>query len=247
MSSGIKESLRGEVLNLHDIKKDYDSPTGSLPILKGVNLALKTGEMAFILGRSGSGKSTLLHIIGGLDLPTHGKVFFEGEDLTRLNEREIAKIRNQRIGYVFQFYHLIPELTLYENVLLPSLIAGRRDDRWARELLKRMRLLSRKDHYPSELSGGEQQRAALARALVNRPSLVLCDEPTGNLDEETAEEVVSLIQQMNQEDGTSFLIVTHDESLAWRYTCSYRLQDGVLFRYNQKSLDLGNTKLTKDS
>lgn len=247
MSSPVQESLRGEVLNLHDIKKDYVSPTGPLSILKGVNLSLKTGEMAFILGRSGSGKSTLLHLIGGLDQPTYGKIFFEGEDLTRLSEKEISKIRNQRIGYVFQFYHLIPELTLYENVLLPSLMAGRKDERWVRELLKRMRLLSRKDHYPSQLSGGEQQRAALARALVNRPSLVLCDEPTGNLDEETAEEVVALIQQMNQQEGISFLIVTHDESLAWRYTCSYRLQEGVLFRYNQKNLELGDTKLSKDS
>ena len=221
------------LLEAYDLRKDYDSPAGRIGVLKGLHFTLSRGEMTFIIGRSGSGKSTLLHLLGGLDSPTAGKIIFEGEDITAMNERPLARIRNRRIGLVFQFYHLLPELTLYENVVLPSMIAGKRDDKWAKELLKRVKLLSRQDHYPSELSGGEQQRAALARALINRPSIVLCDEPTGNLDRETAESILSLITDLNQHDGQAFVIVTHDEALAWRYPQVYRLVDGVLLRENQ--------------
>lgn len=225
-STGTDASL----LATYDLKKDYDSPAGRLAVLKGVHFTLKRGEMIFIVGRSGSGKSTLLHLLGGLDQPTTGKILFEGEDLTLMNERTLAKIRNRRFGFVFQFYHLLPELTLYENVLLPSMISGKSDAKWAKEILRRVKLLSRQDHYPSELSGGEQQRAAIARALVNRPSVVLCDEPTGNLDRETAESTLSLIHDLNQREGQAFVIVTHDEVLAWRYPNVLRLVDGVLLR-----------------
>ena len=222
--------MSNALLSAYDLRKDYDSPAGLLPILKGLHLTLNGGEMGFIIGRSGSGKSTLLHLLGGLDLPTSGKIIFEGEDITAMSEKALARVRNRRIGLVFQSYHLLPELTLFENVLLPSMIAGKRDDKWAKEILKRVKLLSRQDHYPSELSGGEQQRAAIARALMNRPSVVLCDEPTGNLDRETAENVLSLITDLNQREGQSFLIVTHDEALAWRYPNVYRMVDGVLMR-----------------
>jgi ABC-type lipoprotein export system ATPase subunit len=218
------------LLRVYDLKKDYESAAGLLPILKGVHFTLNPGEMTFIIGRSGSGKSTLLHILGGLDTPSSGKIVFEGEDLTSLKEKKLSRIRNRRVGFVFQFYHLLPELTLYENVLLPSIIAGKRNDKWVKEILKRVKLLSRQDHYPSELSGGEQQRAAIARALVNRPSVVFCDEPTGNLDRETAESILSLLSDLNQHEGQSFVIVTHDEALAWRYNNVYRLVDGVLLR-----------------
>lgn len=218
------------LLAAYDLKKDYESPTGPLPILKGLQMTIKTGDMSFIIGRSGSGKSTLLHLLAGLDTPTAGKIIFEGEELTAMNEKAISRIRNRRLGFVFQFYHLLPELTLYENVLLPSLIAGKRDDNWCKELLKRVKLLSRQDHYPSELSGGEQQRAALARALMNRPSLVLCDEPTGNLDRETSESILFLMNDLNRRDGQAFVIVTHDEVLAWRYPQVFRLVDGVLVK-----------------
>ena len=218
------------LLRVYDLKKEYDSPTGLLPILKGVHFSVKPGEMVFIIGRSGSGKSTLLHLLGGLDVPTSGKIIFEGEDITALKEKKLARIRNLRVGFVFQFYHLLPELTLYENVLLPSMIAGKRNDKWVKEILKRVKLMSRQDHYPSELSGGEQQRAAIARALVNRPSLVFCDEPTGNLDRETSESLLSLLSDLNRHEGQSFVIVTHDEALAWRYNNVYRLVDGVLVR-----------------
>ncbi len=226
-----------ELLSVAGLCKDYESPAGKLPVLKGVDFHLKAGQMSLIYGRSGSGKSTLLHLMGGLDRPTAGTILFENHDLSTLSQRELARIRNRRLGFVFQFYHLIPELTLFQNVLLPSLIAGRPDKKWARELLKRVRLSSRQDHYPQELSGGEQQRAAVARALMNHPAVILCDEPTGNLDEETAEEVISLLNDLNRYDGLAFVIVTHDEAVAWHYTDVYRLQDGVLFlnHNNQKS------------
>ena len=227
----------GSILETYDLKKDYDSPGGRLEVLKGIRFALKAGEMVFVIGRSGSGKSTFLHLLGGLDPPTSGKIFFEGQDMTAMNEKTLARIRNLRLGMVFQFYHLLPELTLYENVLLPSLIQGKRDDQWVKEVLKRVKLLSRQDHYPSELSGGEQQRAAIARALVNRPSLVLCDEPTGNLDEENAAGILSLINDLNQREGQSFLIVTHDEALAWRYPRVFRLVDGILLHEDRGRVD----------
>ncbi len=226
MSKPVETTL----LAAYDLNKEYDIPTGRLPILQGLSFNINKGEMAFILGRSGSGKSTFLQILGGLDQPTSGKIIFEGEELTAMSEKNLARVRNRRLGFVFQFYHLLPELTLYENVLLPSMIAGKRDDKWAKELLKKAKLLSRADHYPSELSGGEQQRAAIARALVNRPSLVLCDEPTGNLDRETAESVLALMNELNRRDGQSFIVVTHDEALAWRYPNVLRLVDGVLVR-----------------
>ncbi|MBI3313517.1 MAG: ABC transporter ATP-binding protein [Candidatus Omnitrophica bacterium] len=213
-----------------DVKKDYESGAGRLSILKGIRFSLFAGQMALIFGKSGSGKSTFLHLLGGLDHPTSGKIIFEGQDITQMSEWELAKMRNRRLGYVFQFYHLLPDLTLYENVLLPSRIAGIKDETWAREVLRRVKLLSRKDHYPSQLSGGEQQRAAIARALVNRPAVVLCDEPTGNLDEGTAEEVIALLNDLNRQEGQSFLIVTHDESLAWTYGNSFRLHEGILLR-----------------
>ena len=145
-------------------------------------------------------------------------------------EHKRSKLRNRRVGFVFQFYHLLPELTLVENILLPSLIAGKRQEIWVKELLRRFDLSLRQRHYPSELSGGEQQRAAIARALVNRPSVVLCDEPTGNLDTETAESVMGLLFELNQKEGQSFVIVTHDETLARRSNFVYRLVNGVLTR-----------------
>lgn len=228
-----------DLLAAYGITKDYETPAGELPILKGAHFAMGAGQMAFILGRSGSGKSTLLNILGGLDTPTGGKVLFEGEDMTRMRERDLARLRNRRIGFVFQFYHLLPELTLYENVLLPSLIAGKPNPKWAKECLRRVKLFSRCDHFPAELSGGEKQRAAIARALINRPSIVLCDEPTGNLDEETAASVMSLIEDLNKREGQSFVIVTHEEGLSVRHqACVYRLVDGVLLRQDRGSVNV---------
>jgi len=229
------------LLAAYGLIKDYDSPAGELSILKGVSFSLAPGEMAFILGRSGSGKSTLLNILGGLDTPSSGKVLFEGEEMTRMNERALSRLRNHRIGFIFQFYHLLPELTLFENVLLPSMIAGKPQTKWAKECLRRVKLFSRADHFPSELSGGEKQRAAIARALVNRPSVVLCDEPTGNLDEETSAAVMTLIEDLNKREGQAFLIVTHDESLAARHQDStYRLIDGILLKQSRGQINMHN-------
>ncbi|MBU9889423.1 MAG: ABC transporter ATP-binding protein [Candidatus Omnitrophica bacterium] len=211
-----------------DVHKDYETPGGKLEILRSVQLTVRKGEMVFITGKSGCGKSTLLHILGGLDRPSQGKILFEGRDLTAMSEGELARIRSRQMGFVFQFYHLLPELTVYENVLLPTLIAGRPNKEWVKEVLKRVRLWNRRTHYPSELSGGEQQRVAIARALVNHPSVVLCDEPTGNLDEENAEAIMALLHELNVQQGQSFIIVTHDEELAASRGGTYRLHEGVV-------------------
>ena len=215
-----------------NVEKDYDGPNGKLQILRGVALELEEGHLTFVLGRSGAGKSTLLHILGGLDRPTRGTVEFKGQDLCVLDEESLAEYRNKRVGFVFQFYHLLPELTVRENVELPCLISGKRRSKRAEELLKRVELWDRRDHLPSQLSGGEQQRAAIARALVNEPELVFCDEPTGNLDEETAESVHRLIFGLNR-DGQTFCIVTHEESFAMKSDRVYRLHDGVIQKVKQ--------------
>ena len=226
------------LLQTFDLQRDYASEALTLSVLKGVSLTIHCGEMTFILGRSGSGKSTLLHLMGGLDTPTSGKILFEGEDLTHMKEKELSRIRNRRIGFVFQQFYLLPELTVYENVMLPGLIARKVDHQWIREILRRVKLLSRKDHYPSEISGGEQQRTAIARALTNRPSIVFCDEPTGNLDAESSESIFDLIGELNEQYGQTFLTVTHDEALAWRYEKVYRLVDGILMRDQRGKIDM---------
>ena len=216
------------LLSAFDVRRYYETPAGTLEILRSVQLIVRKGEMVFITGKSGCGKSTLLHILGGLDRVTDGKIFFDGKDMTEMAETELARLRCHQVGFVFQFYHLLPELTVFENVLLPTLIAGKQNKPWVKEVLKRVRLWNRRTHFPSELSGGEQQRVAIARALVNHPAVVLCDEPTGNLDPETAGQVMALLNELNQQEGQAFLIVTHDEEMASRYQRSYRLQDGVL-------------------
>ena len=212
------------------VRKDFTTPEGPLAVLKGVDFTLSEGDMAFIIGRSGSGKSTLLHLLGGLDRATQGRIFFKGYDLNLMNEKDLATYRNRRIGFVFQFFHLLPELTLYENVLLPTMMAGSPNPARARELLERVGLQGREEHFPAELSGGEQQRAAIARALVNRPEVVFCDEPTGNLDDETAGVVFGLLTELHRETGLALVIVTHDERLAHQFENVYRLQEGVLTR-----------------
>ncbi|MBI4115000.1 MAG: ABC transporter ATP-binding protein [Candidatus Omnitrophica bacterium] len=210
------------------VRKDFPTPDGPLSVLKGVDFSLKEGELAFIVGRSGSGKSTFLHLLGGLDRASEGRIFFKGNDLSQMNEKELALYRNRKIGFIFQFFHLLPELTLFENVLLPSLMADSPNSGRARELIRRMGLKGREGHFPSELSGGEQQRAAIARALVNGPEIVFCDEPTGNLDDETAEMVFGLLTSLHRETGLALAIVTHDEQMAHRFENVYRLHDGVL-------------------
>lgn len=212
------------------VRKDYTTPEGPLSVLKGINFTLGEGEIAFILGRSGSGKSTLLHLFGGLDRATEGRIYFKGNDLNLMDEKELATYRNRKIGFIFQFFHLLPELTLFENVLLPSKMAGAENPSQARELIQRVGLQGREEHYPGELSGGEQQRAAIARALMNKPEIIFCDEPTGNLDDETADIVFSLLMELHRETKLSLVVVTHDEKFAHQYGNVYRLQEGILSR-----------------
>jgi lipoprotein-releasing system ATP-binding protein len=214
--------------NLH---KTYAGQASPLEVLKGVDLELGEGEAMALLGASGAGKSTLLHCLGTLDEPTGGQVLFEGRDVFRLNEKQLGVFRNRSLGFVFQFHHLLPMLTALENVMLPSMIAGESKTtarNKAKELLSRVGLGDRIAHRPSELSGGEQQRVAIARALVMDPRILLADEPTGNLDSKTGEEVAELMTELCRMKGMALLVATHNEPLAARMGRRVRLRDGKI-------------------
>jgi lipoprotein-releasing system ATP-binding protein len=218
------------VLSCQDLKKTYEGPA-PVHVLLGVDLAVRRGERMAIMGRSGSGKSTLLHLLGGLDVPTGGTVSLDGKALNRLSESERGLLRNRSLGFVYQFHHLLPEFTAAENVAMPLWI--RREDRAAaleraRKSLQEVGLAARLEHLPSELSGGERQRCAFARAMVTEPACVLADEPTGNLDAQTADEVFAAMVSLSERRGTAFVLVTHDEELAARTGRMLLLQDGVL-------------------
>jgi putative ABC transport system ATP-binding protein len=199
-------------------------------ILKGIDLEIPRGQFAAIMGPSGSGKSTLLGLLAGLDTPTSGQVILDGEDITNLGEDDMALLRGRKIGFVFQSYHLLPTLTAEENVLLPMELAGRDSGgrARARELLDRVGLGGRFDHYPVQLSGGEQQRVALARAFALRPPILLADEPTGNLDSTTGRAVLDLLLALNREQGTTMVMVTHEQSLAESADRRIVLHDGLV-------------------
>ncbi|WP_022846226.1 MULTISPECIES: ABC transporter ATP-binding protein [unclassified Desulfurobacterium] len=219
------------LVEVNNLKKVYETESDRVEALKGVNLKLNKGEFALIMGASGSGKSTLLHILGTLDRPTLGTVLYRGKDLFSLDERELALFRNRNLGFVFQFHYLIMEFTLIENVMAPLLIGGVDVDEArekAVEMLKMVGLGHRLTHKPFEISGGEQQRTAIARALVNSPELVLADEPTGNLDSKTSESVLSLMAELNRETGTTFFIATHNHELEKFADRIYFIKDGVI-------------------
>ena len=219
------------LLQVQNVSKTYPTAAGPLEVLANATLDVDAGEVVAIVGESGTGKSTLLHLIGALDRPTSGSVLVDGEDIFRKSDEALARFRNERIGFIFQFHHLLPEFTALENVTMPALIRGRRmKDAMprARELLDLQGLSHRLDHRPSQLSGGEQQRVAVARALMNEPSLVLADEPTGNLDIKTADVLHDEILRLSSELGQTFIIVTHNPALADLADRVLRLEAGRL-------------------
>jgi lipoprotein-releasing system ATP-binding protein len=218
------------LLEVTNVSKEYPTPRGPLHILSDVCLNLGTGQAASIMGPSGSGKSTLLHILGALDPPTSGAVKLDGSDPYRLPEKQLAVFRNEKIGFVFQDHCLLPQCTVLENVLTPTLVARSRNDctARARSLLEQVGLSERLDHRPAELSGGEKQRVALARALINQPVLLLCDEPTGNLDHKSAEAVASILLELHERQSRILVVVTHNPELAARFPLRYEMADGSI-------------------
>jgi len=217
MPSAQAPMVRNSVLKAENLTKQVSSPEGSLTIVHGVSLDIAPGESVAVVGASGAGKSTLLALLAGLDLPTTGRVLLEGTDLTRLDEDGRARLRAQRVGFVFQSFHLIPALTALENVMLPLELAGSSDARRAAfDTLQRVGLKDRTGHYPRQLSGGEQQRVALARAFVTNPAVLFADEPTGNLDTATGGRVGELLFDLNANSHTTLVLVTHDRALASR-------------------------------
>ena len=219
------------MLEISRVAKQYPSARGPLTVLSGVSLGLKRGDAAAIMGPSGAGKSTLLYIAGGLEPPTAGTVTLDDADPYQLGEKELAAFRNRKIGFVFQDHCLLPQCSVLENVLIPTLVGDADADapRRARELLDQVGLADRIDHRPSELSGGEKQRVALARALIRRPHLLLCDEPTGNLDEASAEMVADLLMELHARQQTMLIVVTHSAALAARFPLRYELRHANLY------------------
>ena len=224
------------VIEIQGLEKDYPQGDGVLQVLKGIDLKVTEGEFMAIMGPSGSGKSTLLNMLGALDKPSAGKIVIQGTDLATLNDNELADLRNKEIGFVFQFFNLIPRFDALKNVELPMAIAGvasRERRERAGNLLELVGLKERMDHKPAELSGGEQQRVAIARALVNEPSVLLCDEVTGNLDSKTGFEVMELLLSFNKEQGKTFVLITHDPNVAQMAQRLVQIQDGEIIGEKQ--------------
>ncbi len=225
------------VLNIKDISKSYNK--GQLSVLSHINLQVQTGEFICLMGQSGSGKSTLMHIMGGLDTPDHGEVFFAGKSLNKLTDTEMSLIRRTQMGFIFQFFNLLPTMTALENVMLPALIDGAefsKAERRAYELLDLMEMKDRAGHRPAELSGGQMQRVAIARSLFSQPKLILADEPTGNLDSKTGENVLNLLKKINQEFKQTLIMVTHDSKAASYASRIIRLSDGQIVGDTQEKL-----------
>ncbi len=234
------------MLEVVALQKHYDHPAGKVHVLKGIDLKIAQGDVVAIVGPSGAGKSTLLHIMGGLDHPAQGDVIFEGENIYKMNAQKRAAFRNAKVGFIFQFYHLLPEFTALENVILPAIVDKNSPSFLksglggvknididaikikAGTLLDQVGLGARYQHKPHELSGGEQQRVAIARALINEPKVLFCDEPTGNLDFESGQGVIDLLMQLNKKNKQTLVIVTHDEQIAKRSHRVVKMRDGRL-------------------
>jgi lipoprotein-releasing system ATP-binding protein len=234
----IKSDLKGRrgeggakfmLIHVANVYKQYEQATNTVEVLRGVELHIAAGEMVAIVGPSGAGKSTLLHLMGGLDRPTRGSIYYDGVDLQKLRNQQLADFRNRHIGYVFQFHHLLPEFSALENTMMPALIQHRAKyavQQEAQQLLVSVGLGERLHHRPGALSGGEQQRVAVARALINKPEVILADEPTGNLDRASGQAMQKLLRQLNEECGQTFVIVTHDREFAAHMDRLISLVDG---------------------
>ncbi len=216
------------VISARDVRRSFQLGGRRIEVLRGISLDIHAGESVFLIGASGAGKTTLLYTLAGLERPESGTILFDGQELYRLGEAKDARHRNERIGFVFQGYFLLPELTALENVLLPGMIGAHADEARAAAALERVGLKERLGHLPAELSGGEQQRVAIARALINDPSVVFADEPTGNLDAKTGEGIIELLLGLVRESGKTLVVVTHDPKLAGRGQRKIEMRDGLL-------------------
>lgn len=220
-----------KILEVKNLCKTYGKGETEVNALNNVSFSVDKGEFVAIIGPSGSGKSTLLHILGGVDVPTSGSVIINGEDISKLNETALAIFRRRQIGLIYQFYNLIPILTVEENLTLPLRLDGRKpDERQTEYLVKTLGLENRLDHLPNQLSGGQQQRVSIGRALINNPALMLADEPTGNLDSENSKEIVSLLRKFNKEQNQTVIIITHDERIALAADRIIEIEDGKIKR-----------------
>lgn len=215
------------LINIENLSKRYGEKEAEIRALNNVSLSVEKGEFLAIMGASGSGKSTLLNLMGGLDTPTEGKVLYNGENIFEMDDDELSKFRLEKIGFIFQSYNLIPELSVRENILLPSVLAKRKENSVKMsDITRALGLDDRLDHLPQQLSGGQQQRAAIARALMNQPQVLLCDEPTGNLDRNSSENVMDLLKFLNEEHGITIIMITHDPILAGKATRMLTISDG---------------------
>jgi len=232
------------IIEVIRLTRTIQTPTHRVEILRGIDLAIPQGQFVAIMGPSGSGKSTLLGLLAGLDNATSGQLFLDGEDVTNLSEDRMAEVRGRKIGFVFQSFQLIPTLTAEENVLLPAELAGAGPEaaERARDLLARVGLADRLDHYPVQLSGGEQQRVALARAFITRPPILLADEPTGNLDGKTGEQVLEILLELNRREGATLVLVTHDAALAAYADRIITLRDGLVVSDESVGVELGTAR-----
>ncbi|MEG0297781.1 MAG: ABC transporter ATP-binding protein [Clostridium sp.] len=223
----LKIEKKQEVLTIKGLGKSYGDGESKVEALVETDFEINKGEFVAIIGPSGSGKSTLLHLIGGIDKPSKGKVFIDGEDMYQMNNDELATLRRRKIGFIFQYYNLIPVLNVRENILMPTLLDGKEEDvKYTNELIEILGLKNRESHLPSQLSGGQQQRVAIGRALINKPSIILADEPTGNLDTKTTREILNLLRLSVKKYNQTLVIITHDPNIAKEADRIVRIEDG---------------------